>query len=95
MRTYITNMARSTSGEVAGLSSQLGRVRIPHESLNRNQVSGVRIQDSGNALKSEVWLLKTDHGLVRRNGALTCNQGDRVRFPACPLPSRQISGFRL
>ena len=26
-------MARSTSGEVAGLSSQLGRVRIPHESL--------------------------------------------------------------
>ena len=26
-------MARSTSGEVAGLSSQPGRVRIPHESL--------------------------------------------------------------
>ncbi len=44
VRTYITNMARSTSGEVAGLSSQLGRVRIPHESLNRNQESGVRFQ---------------------------------------------------
>ena len=28
-----TNTARSTSGEVAGLSSQLGRVRIPHELL--------------------------------------------------------------
>ena len=33
VRTYITVTARSTSGEVAGLSSQLGRVRIPHESL--------------------------------------------------------------
>ena len=51
-------MARSTSGEVAGLSSQLGRVRIPHESLT--------------------WA-------CRRVGALTCNQGYWVRFPARPL----------
>ncbi len=27
--------ARSTSGEVAGLSSQLGRVQIPHELLKQ------------------------------------------------------------
>ncbi len=33
VRTYTTNNARSTSGEVTGLSSQLGRVQIPHESL--------------------------------------------------------------
>ena len=57
-------MTRSTSGEVAGLSSQLGRVRIPHESLNRNQESGIRRQVLGNPLKSEVWLLKTEYGLA-------------------------------
>jgi hypothetical protein len=55
----LTNTARSTSGEVAGLSSRSGS-------------NPTRVTDITN-------------GLVRRNGALTCNQGDRVRFPARPL----------
>ncbi len=89
VRTTQPTTARSTSGEVAGLSSQLGRVQIPHESLtNTNGLADGSALDLHSRLQGSTPCRSTDknnnRAEVQMGARLLWEQEDLGSTPRCP-----------